>query len=87
MCRRDPCLNGVILEGENGYEYETDEDFIAAVEGLIRSEEALVRAGNRSAEIVRVYDKSVFAERVEKIYEAVLAEKNSEREEKISGKA
>jgi len=75
LCRRDPCLNGVIAQGKNGYEYETEEQFLLLLNELSCDKEKRRRFGERSREIVRPYDKSVFGESVEKVYEAAILKK------------
>lgn len=75
LCRRDPCLNGVIIPGENGYEYENEEEFSAFLDTLLSDKEKMKKMGERSTEIVRPYDKSVFGESVERVYAATVQKK------------
>lgn len=71
LCRKDPCLDCVIDEGENGYEYANEEEFLEAIEQMVRDENWLKNAGKYSEEKVAVFDKEVFAEHVETIYRSV----------------
>jgi 1,2-diacylglycerol 3-alpha-glucosyltransferase len=78
LCRRDQCLDGVIAEGENGYEYETEEQFIEFLRELSADAEKRRIFGERSQELIKPYDKSVFAESVEKVYESAIRKKCEE---------
>lgn len=72
LCRRDPCLDGVIVEGQNGYEYEAEEEFCEIIDTILEHPEWCRAAGSQSEQIAAVYDKSHFAEQIEDIYEAVV---------------
>ena len=71
LCRRDPCLDGVILEGQNGYEYEAEEEFCEIIDTILGHPEWCRAAGSQSEQIAAVYDKSHFAEQIEDVYEMV----------------
>lgn len=72
LCRRDPCLDGVLVEGQNGYDYELREEFCDILDAILRDPDWLRTAGDQSVSIAATYDKSNFAERIEDIYEAVV---------------
>ena len=72
LCRRDPCLDGVLVEGRNGYEYEAQEDFCEILDTILQEPQWCRAAGDQSAQIAANFDKSHFAEQIEDIYEAVL---------------
>ena len=72
LCRRDPCLDGVIVEGRNGYEYEAEEEFCEIIDTILEHPEWCRAAGSQSEQIAAVYDKSHFAEQIEDVYEAVV---------------
>ena len=78
LCRRDPCLDGVIIDGENGYEYENEEEFTGRLEEILSDSEKMKRMGALSPEIVKPYDKSVFGESVERVYVAAVQKKQAE---------
>lgn len=71
LCRRDPCLDGVLVEGRNGYEYEADREFCDLLDTILQNPEWCQTAGNQSTQIAATFDKSNFAEKIEDIYEAV----------------
>ena len=37
LCRRDPCLDGVLVEGKNGYEYEAEQEFCELLDTILSS--------------------------------------------------
>lgn len=71
LCRRDPCLDGVIVEGCNGYEYEAEEEFCEIIDTILEHPEWCRAAGSQSEQIAAMYDKSHFAEQIVDVYEAV----------------
>ena len=74
LCRKDPCLVDVIRQGENGFEYTCEQDFLAAVAAAFEDPEWRVAAGKRSEEIASAFDKATFGNAIEDIYRSVLHE-------------
>lgn len=72
LCRKDPCLDGVLVEGCNGYEYEAENEFCEILDAILRNPDWCQDAGTQSKEIAATFDKSHFAEKIEDVYEAVL---------------
>lgn len=73
LCRRDPCLDGVLVEGRNGYEYEAQNEFCEILDTILQNPEWCHAAGAQSQEIAAGFDKTHFAEQIEDVYEAVLS--------------
>lgn len=71
LCRRDPCLDGVLVEGKNGYEYEAEQEFCELLDTIVNSPDWCHSASAQSKEIADTFDKSNFAEKIEDIYESV----------------
>lgn len=72
LCRRDDCLSGVIINGENGWQYDTYEEF---ADYLTRMLDPDLRAqmGNTAREHMEAnYSAAAFAQKVLKIYETVI---------------
>jgi len=68
LCRADPCLLGVVRDGENGWQYRDEADFRAKLEDFLAHplrREALSRCARETAE---EFSSQRFAERVEAIY-------------------
>jgi 1,2-diacylglycerol 3-alpha-glucosyltransferase len=68
LCRADPCLLGVVRDGENGWQYHSEGDFRRKLEDFLAHPQrraALARAARETGE---EYSAQRFAERVEAIY-------------------
>lgn len=68
LCRADPCLVGVVREGENGWQYRGEADFRRKLDNFLahpHRQEQISRQARQSAE---EYSAKRFAERVEAIY-------------------
>ena len=72
LCRKDPCLDGVLIEGRNGWEYEAEEEFCDIIDAILRNPAQRQEAGSQSEQIAASFDKSNFAEKIEDIYESVV---------------
>ena len=72
LCRRDPCLQGVLEEGKNGFSYTDLPEFLHALDRVRNDPDWRSAAGRRSREIAAAYDTDVFGESVEHIYQAVV---------------
>lgn len=71
LCRRDPCLDGVLVEGCNGYEYEAEEEFCEILDTILHNPDWRQSAGTQSAQIAAGFDRSHFADTIEQLYESV----------------
>ncbi len=74
VCREDPCLDDVIEEGVNGYEYTESAEFLKEMRSVLEDSAWRDFAGQSSQEIAATFDKSRFAEKVEDIYEEAIEE-------------
>ena len=72
LCRRDPCLDDVLVDGRNGFEYEAEEEFCNLLDTILQNPEWCQAAGTQSAQIAANFDKTVFAEKIENVYEHIL---------------
>lgn len=72
LCRHDLCLKGVLINGENGYEYTNTNEFLTAINTIEKNPQWLASARKRSEEISDSFDKSVFGNKIEAIYKSVL---------------
>lgn len=73
LCRNDPCLNDVIVQGENGFSYTDEEDFLEKIDKIISEPDWCEKAAKRSEEISSTFDKVTFGDSIEEVYESVLA--------------
>ena len=72
LCKKDPCLDGVLVDGRNGWEYEAEEEFCDIIDSILRNPDQWQEAGSQSEQIAASFDKSSFADKIEDIYEAVV---------------
>ncbi len=72
LCRRDPCLDDVLVEGRNGYEYEAEDEFCQLLDTILQDPDWCHAAGAQSTQIADAFDKRHFADKIEDIYEAVI---------------
>ncbi len=72
LCRDDPCLEGVIYQGENGYKYTNETEFIEYLDKIADDKEWRNGAGERSREIAEQFDKAHFGDAVESVYKALV---------------
>ena len=75
VCRKALCLQGIIADGENGFVFETAEEFEAAVLCFQNDRVFRSKASDRSRDIAGRFDKRHFAGAVERVYQSVI--KNS----------
>ncbi len=73
LCRKDPCLDGVLVEGKNGYEYEAEQEFCELLDTILSNPDWCRNAGLQSAEIAAEFDKIHFADKIEDVYETVIS--------------
>lgn len=73
LCRADLCLEGVILEGENGWQYHSTAEFRQRLEEFLASPETHEALKRRAAESAEQFSAQRFAQRVERIYQMQLA--------------
>ena len=68
VCRKDPCLYGVLEEGGNGYSYEGLNEFAEAVSRMIREPVWMERAAEHSMENAKQFGTGQFGKKVINIY-------------------
>lgn len=68
LCRQDNALRGIVMDGVNGYQYTSREDFLMKLDYICWSSKWRMQAGKNSEEIAETFDTEHFADRVENIY-------------------
>ena len=68
ICRKDDCLEGVIENGYNGWQYETEEEFWQAADRLLNSEAEYARVSANASRSAQMFSKEIFAQRAEQAY-------------------
>ena len=73
VCREDPCLKGVISQGENGYTYTSPDEFLDEMDKVLADPDWCVCAGQKSEQIASAYSTEQFAQNIEAVYEAAMS--------------
>lgn len=68
VCRRDPCLAGVLDQGKNGYSYRTREEFGSYVKELVCKQEVRERMSAHSRELAKAFGTEAFGRAVDSLY-------------------
>lgn len=72
LCREAPCLQDVLIPGENGYTYTSETEFLDAAVRIASDPQWRESAGEKSRKIADSFDKSTFGNAVEAIYADVI---------------
>lgn len=79
VCRADPCLDGVIENGRNGWQYRTPGELEAAVTALLADPAARRAMGQRAAASAAPFGEVEFGRRAAALYRKLLLEKPAVR--------
>lgn len=75
LCRMDECLDGVVLSGYNGWQYENERDYLEKLDSFFASAEMRKTMRENAAAFARQrFSSTVFAEKAERVYLDVLGE-------------
>ncbi len=74
VAKKDPCLNEILRDGYNGYAFETQEEFLEALDKVLYGAEG-IPYGHNSELIMKPYSTEEFARNVEKVYQKVVTGK------------
>ncbi len=77
LCRADPCLDGVIRNGFNGWQYQSREELAALLARLLGDEAELRAMGGRAALSAQKFSARTFARSAEEWYQKALEAKKS----------
>jgi 1,2-diacylglycerol 3-alpha-glucosyltransferase len=73
LCRKDSCLDNVVLDGENGYQYESFEQFREQLKDILQNDLEYQRlSGNAKETAKKDYSSATFALKVDEIYEVTV---------------
>lgn len=68
LCRRDACLDGVLLDGVNGWQYQTQEEFLDRLKLFLTHPEMKDEMSLEAIRSSMEFDVAAFAENVEEVY-------------------
>lgn len=73
LCRKDPCLDGVVLDGYNGWLYENEDDYFEKLNFFMNRTEIRKEMPEHAASLAQqMFSAAMFAEKVERVYLDVL---------------
>lgn len=75
LCRKDPCVEGIVKNGENGWQYETEEEFARFAEDFGEDRILINLLSSQAVRTGREYDAARFGQRVLQVYGQALAQK------------
>jgi 1,2-diacylglycerol 3-alpha-glucosyltransferase len=64
VCKYDPCIDGVIEQGNNGYSYKEKSEFTSYINELLRDTKLRERMSKKAVSKTNEYSSSVFANKV-----------------------
>ena len=76
LCRKDPCLKEILAEGQSGFEYTTQEEFLETLNKIVQDPAWCASAALQSRILANRFDKEFFGETVEKLYLSVVNRKD-----------
>ena len=80
VCHKDACLEDVLTDGYNGWQYENAQGFFDGLENLWKSGDVYREASAHAAEQAHIFSAAHFAEQVEHVYRLALwSEKEAEQ--------
>ena len=69
ICREDPCVKGLIIDGYNGYTFEDEEEFSSTVLKFITNEPHRIEAIKGAELKAQEYSREIFGKKIISIYE------------------
>ena len=79
VCREDPCLDGVIAPGENGFTYTSPDEYLDEMDKVLADPDWCVCAGQKSEQIAAAFGKEQFAQNIQAVYEAAIRAEGGQR--------
>lgn len=72
ICRKDPCVKGLIIEGQNGYTYQNENEFEIAINKLFSDESHMQEAVGYAEAKALEYSSEIFGKKIYSIYEELV---------------
>ena len=72
LCRKDDCLDDLVRNGVNGWQYRTQTEYQQYLERLLADQELQQRLSVEALSSSTRYDRMVFAQSVAAVYEALV---------------
>lgn len=68
ICRKDPCVDGLIINGQNGYTYENVDEFKIAINKFLLNEEHRKDAARFAESKALEYSSEIFGRKIFSVY-------------------
>lgn len=72
VCREDKCLINIIAQGENGYTYTNEAEFVEHILTILRDRERQQRMARESLKKSNAFSKEIFVSSIEQLYEETI---------------
>ena len=72
VCRKDPCLKGVLKDGVNGYTYQTEKEFVSRVTQILNDRGLQQRMSRNALKRSEAFTDQRFVDRTVALYRKVL---------------
>lgn len=76
LCRRDPCIKDVIIDGYNGWQFETGSEFVSLLDAILADDDDLRTMSRNASESAKKFSGEAFALSAEELYLSLIDEKN-----------
>jgi len=77
IAKSDPCIEGVVHNGVNGYTFNTQADFLSALDLVLGDDETRLRLSGAAEQSVRKYSAQEYGRSVEQLYMEVKEKRQS----------
>ncbi len=72
LCRKDTCLEGVLIQGKNGYAFENEDEFLESFLKFFCHNSCLQALAANARKTAQLYSKEAFARRAVQLYKDVI---------------
>ena len=72
LCRKDLCLQGILKNGENGFEFSDEQEFLEGIKAISNDDAWREKASKISRSLAMHFDKAEFADAIERLYKSVI---------------
>jgi len=77
VAKKDPCLEGVVEQGVNGYTFESGREFLLALDSILSDPQHQKRLATSAVTSTHKFSENIFAENVAQLYYKTLKAKRS----------
>lgn len=79
LCRKDDCLNDLVIPGENGFLYENEQEFIQDLHWLFKNPQDFEKMSKAAEKKAAEFSSKTFGEHVMALYRQTIREYDRER--------